>query len=184
MHLTLEQAAALLGKTRRQVVYMIEQGRLPAQKVGGRWVIERAALTTDEDVQQRATQREARFQAAVEDALAPAGKHRRYAFADLKGVQLATPIYRELLARGAPWEPAAAQMRVCLDQLAVGCHRYDRREKTAAYRAARDAASLAAMELWLRSANADEPLVNTIEQELLAAIAGLLRRSERGGGFE
>ncbi|MCC2868226.1 MAG: helix-turn-helix domain-containing protein, partial [Candidatus Accumulibacter phosphatis] len=50
MHLTLEQAAALLGKTRRQVVYMIEQGRLPAQKVGGRWVIERAALTTDEPV--------------------------------------------------------------------------------------------------------------------------------------
>ncbi|TMQ76125.1 hypothetical protein ACCUM_0064 [Candidatus Accumulibacter phosphatis] len=29
---------------------MIEQGRLPAQKVGGRWVIERAALTTDEPV--------------------------------------------------------------------------------------------------------------------------------------
>ncbi len=163
---------------------MIEQGRLPAQKAGGRWVIERAGLTADAAVQQRATQREAHFQAAVEEALAPAGKNRRYAFADLKGVQLATPIYRELLARGAQWEPAALQMRVCLDQLAVGCHRYDRREKTAAYRAARDAASLAAMELWLQSTNADEPLVNAIEQELLAAIAGLLRRSERGGGFE
>ena len=35
-------------------------------------------------------------------------------------------------------------MRACLDQLAVGCHRYDRQEKTLAYRAARDAASLAA----------------------------------------
>lgn len=184
MHLSLEQAAALLGKTRRQVVYMIEQGRLPAQKAGGRWVIERAALTADAAVQQRATQHQARLQAAVEEALAPAGKNRRYAFADLKGVQLATPIYRELLARGVACEPAAVQMRVCLDQLAVGCHRYDRREKSSAYRAARDAASLAAMELWLRSGGGDEPLVDAIEQELLAAIAGLLRRSERGGGFE
>ena len=184
MHLSLEQAAVLLGKTRRQVVYMIEQGRLPAKKAGGRWVIERSDLTADDGVQQRATQREARFQAAVEDALAPSGRNRRYVFGDLKAVQLATPIYRDLLARGAQWEPAAAQMRVCLDQLAVGCHRYDRREKTAAYRVARDAASLAAMELWLQSANAAEPQLNAIEQELLAAIAGLLRRSERGGGFE
>jgi len=184
MQLSLQQAADLLGKTRRQVVYMIEQGRLPAQKVGGRWVIERAGLTADEAVLQRASQREAHLKAAIEDALAPTGKTRRYALGDLKAVQLATPIYRELVARGAEWEPATARMRACLDQLAVGCHRYDRREKTAAYRAARDAASLAAMELWLRATNGNEPLLDAIEQNLMAALAGLLRRSERGGGVE
>lgn len=184
MQLSLQQAADLLGKTRRQVVYMIEQGRLPAQKVGGRWVIERAGLTTDEAVQQRASQREAHLKAAIEDALAPTGKTRRYALGDLKAVQLATPIYRELVARGAEWEQATTRMRACLDQLAVGCHRYDRREKTAAYRAARDAASLVAMELWLRTRNGNEPLLDAIEQNLMAAFAGLLRRSERGGGFE
>jgi len=184
MQLSLQQAADLLGKTRRQVLYMIEQGRLPAQKVGGRWVIERAGLTADEAIQQRASLRETHFKAAIEDALTPAEKNRRYALGDLKAVQLATPIYRELVARGVEWGQATAHLRTCLDQLAVGCHRYDRREKTVAYRAARDAASLAAMELWLRAANGDEPLLDAIEQNLMAALAGLLRRSERSGGFE
>lgn len=184
MQLSIEQAAELLGKTRRQVVYMIEQGRLPAKKVGGRWTVERADLTADDATRQRSSQREARFKAAVDEALTPAGKARRYTLGDLKAVQLAAPIYRELLSRGAAAQPAAAQMRACLDHLAVGCHRYDRREKTAAYRAARDAASLAAIELWLAAADGEEPLLDAIEQELLAAIAGILRRSERGGGFE
>lgn len=72
--------------------------------------------------------------------------------------------------------------RACLDQLAVGCHRYDRQEKTLAYRAARDAASLAAMELLLHSdANPQDGLLDAIEQELMPAVAGLLRRSERRG---
>ncbi|MFO1432958.1 MAG: helix-turn-helix domain-containing protein [Candidatus Competibacteraceae bacterium] len=184
MQLSLQQAADLLGKTRRQVVYMIEQGRLPAQKVGGRWVVERTGLLADATVQQRASQREAHLKAAVEEALTPANKTHRYTLRDLKAVQLATPIYQQLVERGAGWEQATAQMRLCLDQLAVGCHRYDRREKTTAYRAARDAASLAAMDLWLRATTAGEPLLEAIEQDLMAALAGLLRRSERGGGSE
>jgi excisionase family DNA binding protein len=47
MQLTLHQAAAALGKTRRQVQYLIQQGRLPAQKVGGRWYVESADLEAD-----------------------------------------------------------------------------------------------------------------------------------------
>ena len=184
MQLTLEQAADLLGKTRRQVVYMIEQGRLPAKKVGGRWTIERADLAVDDATRQRSNQRDVRFRAAVEEALTPAAKNRRYTLGDLKAVQLATPVYRELLTRGSAAQPAALQMRACLDHLAVGCHRYDRREKTMAYRAARDAASLAAMALWLATTDGAEPLLDAIEQELLAAIAGILRRSERAGGLE
>lgn len=90
------------------------------------------------------------------------------------------PIYRELAARGAGWEKATSHMRECLDQLALGCHRYDRQEKTAAYRAARDAASLASMELLLHNAaNPEDPMLDAIEQELMPAFAGLLRRSER-----
>ena len=34
MQLSLQEAMQILGKTRRQVLYMIEQGRLPARKVG------------------------------------------------------------------------------------------------------------------------------------------------------
>ena len=47
MELSLQQAVKILGKTCRQVLYMIEQGRLPAKKIGGRWVIERTALQVD-----------------------------------------------------------------------------------------------------------------------------------------
>ena len=181
MQLSLQEAMQIIGKTRRQVLYMIEQGRLPARKVGGRWVIERADVQVDEDVHQRTTQKQARFKAVIEDALTP-GQERRYTLRDLKAVQVATPIYREMAARGEGWSKAAAYMRTCLDQLAVWCHRYDRQEKTLAYRAARDAASLAAMELLLHTdANLEDGLLDAIEQELMLAVAGLLRRSERRG---
>ena len=39
MQLSIQQTASILGKTRRQLLYMIEQGKLPAKKVGGRWVV-------------------------------------------------------------------------------------------------------------------------------------------------
>jgi hypothetical protein len=151
MELSLQQTADIPGKTRRQVLYMIDQGRLPGKKVGGRWVVDRADLQVDEEMQQRTSQKQARFRAVVEDVLTP-GKDRRYTVRDLKAVQLATPIYQQLVAHGAGWEQAATYMRACLDQLALGCYRYDRQEKTVAYRAARDAASLACMELLLRTA--------------------------------
>jgi len=181
MELSLQQAVEILGKTRRQVLYMIEQGRLPAKKIGGRWVIERADLQVDEQRQQRASQQQARLKDVIEEALT-SGQGRRYTLRDLKAVQLATPIYRQLAARGADWEKATTHMRACLDHLALGCHRYDRQEKTIAYRAARDAASLASMELLLcNDAAQADPLLDAIEQELMPAFAGLLRRSERRG---
>jgi excisionase family DNA binding protein len=96
MELSLQQPADILGKTRRQVLYMIDQGRLPGKKVGGRWVIDRADLQIDEAVQQRTSQKQARFKAVIEDVLT-AGRERHYSLRDLKAVQLATPI-----ANGAP----------------------------------------------------------------------------------
>jgi excisionase family DNA binding protein len=183
MQLSLQQTAHLLGKTRRQVLYMIDQGTLPAKKVGGRWVVERAALQVDEETQQRASQKQARFKAVIEEALTPPGKERRYTLRDLKAMQLAILIYRQLVARGTGWETATTHLRTCLDQLALGCYRYDRQEKTVAYRAARDAASLAAIEMLLgNAADQDDPLLDAIEQDLMPAFAGLLRRNERRGG--
>jgi excisionase family DNA binding protein len=184
MDLSLEQAAQILGKTRRQLVYMIEQGKLAAKKSGGRWVIERAALAADENAAQRTAQQQARFKAVVEEALIP-GQPRRYSLRDLKAVQIAAPVYHLLAGSGSGLEKAAAHMRLCLDQLALGCHRYDRGEKTAAYRSARDAASLAAVELMLCATAGNSPIplesiLEKIEQELMPALAGLLRRSERG----
>ena len=178
MSLSIKEAAELLGKTRRQVAYMIDQGELPAKKSGGRWVIERDDLNVDESRQQHVRQKRAKFKAVIEETVIP-GKQ-PYTVRDLKAVQLAMPIYRQLIERGADGEKAALHMRECLDQLGIGCYRYDRQEKTLAYRAARDAASRAVIELLLsQGADTSEPLLDTIERELMPAMAGLLRRSER-----
>jgi hypothetical protein len=63
--------------------------------------------------------------------------------------------------------------------LAQGCHRFEHTAKAESYRGARDAASLAVCELVLSGEEAAEPLVHGIEQDLMAAFAGLLRRLER-----
>jgi len=39
-----EAIAAEIGRTRRQTFHMLEQGSLPAVKVGGRWVADAGAL--------------------------------------------------------------------------------------------------------------------------------------------
>jgi len=44
MQLSLEQAAERLGKSVRQVRYLIQTGALRANKTGGRWLIDAADL--------------------------------------------------------------------------------------------------------------------------------------------
>ena len=48
-------------------VSQIEQGRLPAKKIGARWVIERADLQVDEERQQRVSQQQARLKDVIEE---------------------------------------------------------------------------------------------------------------------
>lgn len=112
-------------------------------------------------------------------AMAPSRKTRRYTFADLRAVQIAGPILLHLCNRGEPCADAARHMRECLDHLALGCHRFDGEAKSAAYRKARDSAALAAMDLWLLASRGEDELQRAIEEDLMPAFAGLLRRSER-----
>ena len=56
--------------------------------------------------------------------------------------------------------------------------RFDRQEKAETYRAARDQASLAVCELVLTDSEAATQLQRSIEQDLMAALAGLLRRMD------
>jgi excisionase family DNA binding protein len=39
-----EKIAEALGRTKRSVFHLLENGELPARKVGGRWVVSRRAL--------------------------------------------------------------------------------------------------------------------------------------------
>ena len=181
MELTLDQAATRLGKSVRQVRYMIKQGTLPARKRGKRWVVDDHALPTP-PAQQKASERKQRqLRAAVERGLElpDAPRRPRYSVRDLRAIQIVLPLHeRAESALGASHSVTGA-LRQVVEHLARGCHRYDYGEKAVAYSQARDAASQAVGEILLtRPAIADE-LIGAIEQELMAALAGLLRRLDR-----
>lgn len=186
MKLSLEQAATRLGKSRRQVLYMIQKGSLPAEKLAGSWFIDADHLPLDAAQQRRADDKQRQLKAAVEEALAiePESEHRRYSVRDLKAFQIALPLYRQTCQALTADHPASRALKQVLEALSQGCHRFDRQEKAAAYRAARDQASLAVCELVLAGSEAADRLRHALEQDLMAALAGLMRRMDsrwRGG---
>lgn len=179
MKLTLDQTAVKLGKSVRQVRYLIQQGRLPAQKLGGRWFVESDDVPTDETGRQRRFRREARLRDVAEEAVTRGTERTRYSILDLKAFQILLPVYRELVSSLGLDQAATQHLRAALDQLTLGCHRFGRSDKVEAYRAARDAVSLALCDLIATDATRRGPIVEALEQDFMAAMAGLLRRAER-----
>lgn len=182
MRLTLQQAASLFGKSPRQIHYMIRTGELSAVKEGAHWRVESADLPVPED--RRRAAREARQQqlrAAVEDALdAPDSPARRgYSFRDLRAAQVGLDLHPRLAAALGPEHAATQSLALALSHLARGCHRYRRDDKLLAYRDARDEASRCVSLLAIQGAPAAIAALETIEAELLPAVGGLIRRSER-----
>jgi excisionase family DNA binding protein len=180
MQLSLEQAAERLGKSVRQVRYLIQTGALRANKTGGRWLIEAADLPLSEPQRAAVGRRERALREAVEEGLGlteppPA----RYSVRDLKAFQIALPLYRQGVELLGADHAAGTALRDALILLTKGCHRFEHQDKADAYRAGRDAASLALCELVLTGRDEVEPLIRAIEQDLMAAFSGLLRRLER-----
>lgn len=188
MKLTLEQAATRLGKSQRQVLYMIQQKRLPAEKIAGRWFIdsEAAEPLLNEQQQNNQTRKQRQLRAAVDSALAlepDEQRQARYSIRDLKAFQIALPVYRTACQEFGSDHAATRLLRQVLEHLSQGCHRFDQEDKATAYRAARDAASLAVCELALAESDAANRLLYTLEQDLMAAMAGLLRRVDKSRRF-
>ena len=179
MKLTLEQAAVRLGKSERQIRYLIQSGKLVAEKVGGRWLIDSEQLPLSDGQRLAVERKERQLRAAVEDGLGLAqsdDRPPRYSVRDLKAFQLALPLQQKASTLLGADHPATVALRHVLEELTRGCHRFDYADKAEAYRQARDAASTAIVELLLcRGTEADE-LATQLEQELMAALAGLLRR--------
>jgi len=185
MKVTLEQAATRLGKSRRQVLYAIRKGEIPAEKLAGRWFLELEDLAPTQPRQEALDRRRRALRAAVEDTLdltEAGGERRRYSIRDLKAVQVALPLYRETCESLGEAHAAAAALRRVLEHLARGYHRFERADKTEAYRQARDQASLAACELLLAGSAECERLLEQVERELMPAFAGLMRRTDRRQG--
>ena len=180
MKISLEEAATRLGKTRRQIRYLIQQGKLPAEKVGGRWFVELSDADAAPQRQPVKERQQRRFQAAFEDALElDAARRPRFSLTDLKAFQIGSPLYQQASTTLGADHPATTALQRMLEHLALGCHRFNKQEKAASYREARDEASRAACALALCGHTDATPLLQSIEQDLMAAMAGLLRRLER-----
>ena len=111
MKLSLQEAAALIGKTPRQIRYLIKTGKVSAQKKKGRWVIESTSLPLSEGQSKAAAARGEKVREIVEEVIGPTVKAgqsaKHFSVRDLRAFQRAEPIYRELVSKYGPEEPAA-----------------------------------------------------------------------------
>ena len=184
MDLTLDEASVKLGKTVRQVRYMIQQGRLTARKIKGRWLIDDAELALPDAQQAARDRKQAKLLDTVQDAVGvprAASQRARYSAVAIKAVEVGLPLYRRARDERGAEDLGARQLAAMLELLICGAHRFDRVSKAAAYRDARDAASRAVCALLLEGGEPATALAVEIEQEVMPAIAGLLRRLDRKG---
>ncbi len=183
MSLTLDEAARILGKSYRQVRYMIQNGEISATKSDGRWIID--DLPRSPGQTQAAQRKQARMVEVVEESLAlPAsGDRKRYSLRDLRAFQIGSDIYRESVQCFGKEHDACAALQQMLEHIARGCHRYRSEDKAIEYKIARDHASRAACAFALTVAvdgvSEAQALLDQVEQNLMAALAGLMRRMER-----
>jgi len=182
MELTLREAGHLLGKTPRQLRYLIQNGRIAARKQGKHWLLERESLPLSE-AQLRSRERKAHeLRGVVEDALgphlAPPGR-RRYSVQATAAFSVGRPIFAAARERLGDDHPAVEALRDALVAVTQGCHRFHHREKLEAYRDGREHASRAVALLLLDPGVEVEALTRDVEEELLPALTGLIRRSER-----
>ncbi len=180
MELTLTDAASLLGKTPRQVRYLLKQGGLKARKVGGRWMIDSDSLPLSPQQLQRRLDKAAQLDQVVRDALGPlvGRRGRAYSVTDMVAWQRGEPLYRAVAAEVGIDASPTVDLREALTLLLQGCHRFHTADKVDAYRAARDRVAVAVGALLLSDDEGHRTLGLRVESEWLPVLAGLLRRTE------
>ena len=181
MQLSLTQTAQLLGKTRRQVEYLIRQGRLKAQKQDGRWRIDEADLPLSAGQRQAVRRRADALRDSALNILERDAPRPAYSMTDLKAFQVTSTLWHDGCADLSAEHPAVPQLHTAIQRLAVGCHRFERADKAQAYHAARDALALAACALHLDPSPQHQALARRIEDEAIPAVAGLMRRHQGRG---
>lgn len=184
MDLSLAEAARLLGKSDRQVRYLVKQEQLPARKVAGQWRIRREDLPLSPGQERaEAVKRERAARIALE-VLQPDGEEvskRRFSVRELRTVRHGAPLYRSLRESLGPEHPAVTALGEALMLVACGCHTFHAREKVAFYGRAREELSRATMALLLEDGEACLAAVEQLEEQLLPTLGGLIRNAERRG---
>jgi excisionase family DNA binding protein len=169
MNLSLAEAAQLLGKSERQLRYLIQKGELPARKKGNRWVLERQDLPLTEG-QQHASEHKARR------ARKTAKSGKRLSVDQLRVCEVGLPLFHELQEAVGIEHPAVPLLRESLMLLACGYYEYEGLEKGQYYSQAREQASRAAMALLLEDREPRRDFLERFEVDLIPAIGGLIRK--------
>ena len=190
MIVSLTDAATLLGKTPRQVRYLIKQGRLPAKKVGGAWRIDTSELPLTESQRAALLERVEAVQGAIAETLKPAAAAAQeqgrsaskpekapFMVTQLRPFQLGAAVYAEIVAD----DPARERLRQCPSHGTRACHAFHPGDKTSRLAEARDLG--ADVVTWLRLHNGDQgersAWADRLEQDVLPAISRLLGAHER-----
>lgn len=182
MELSLSEAARLLGKSDRQVRYLIRSGRIPARKHDGHWIIQREDLPLSDGQVRAERQKAERATRLAAEILRPdagaAGAKKSYSVRETRAFEEGGPLYHDLKAETGAEHPAAVFLRESLMLLACGYHEFDAPKKAEIYSQARHQASRATMALLLD----DEPhqeLVARFETSFLPALGGLIHQADR-----
>ena len=184
MELSLAEAARLLGKSDRQVRYLIRCGRLAARKLDGRWRIKRQDLPLSEGQRRAEEHKKERAARIALEVLQPAGEQapgKRFSVQELRAYREGAPLYRDLVARFGHRPPPVVFLREALMLLACGCHEFHARKKAELYARSREQLSRTTMALLLENEQASGAAVRPFEQSILPAIGGLIRQAERRG---
>lgn len=188
MKLSLPEVATILGKSERQVRYLIKQGTLSARKDKGRWMIDSEHLPLSDAQRQALASRVDSAREAFERGLAPAAKASDgkrtpgYSVRDLIAFQAGEAIFRELDAQLDPGDEARKDLLMAMTLLARGCHSFQPSTKATRYLDAREAAATAVVHLLLEGrehTGQRHELGRRIEQELIPKIAKLVATHER-----
>lgn len=206
MEISIKDAAELLGKSERTVRHMAQTGRLPARRVGSRWLINRDDLLSGkynsaDDAEAELAADTGSDEEAHEETDAAAAPPPRPRFRFDRALPPGTPSVRaldsfhiaaDLLAelgalrhelKDAPLlREAEAHLRGFIQALADGCHA-DGLDQPERFRSARSQVCAALTDLIHFNVTRAEPdltpLVDRIEHELLSSLQALIGAADQ-----
>lgn len=188
--LSISEAATVLGKSERQIRYLIKKNELRARKVGGRWKIESEDLPLNERQRQALARRVDAARSAFERGVSPADRatesgdrKRRYSVNDLDAFTIGVELYRETCKSCGSNGSAEKHLLTCLEELTAGCHSYHPRDKAAHFSTSRREATAALVHLLIAGDNGKQepagPLADRLEQKLIPKVSSLIASQER-----
>ncbi|MEM7253287.1 MAG: helix-turn-helix domain-containing protein [Pseudomonadota bacterium] len=187
MKLSLTETSDVLGKSERQIRYMIRAEQLPATKVGGRWEIDSADLPLTDAQRAKLAERAHTVTSAMTDALesvakaTTGGKARPFSVTDFQAFQIGRSVYHDVVDALGPDSLSAQHLYAALAGLTRGCHAYRPADKAAHFSRAREATADSVTALLVNDHAQATSLATRIEQEVIPKLSALLAAQERRG---